>query len=213
MGSKVRAFIRSNLLGLIAIFIALGGTAAATQTGGGASTPASTPALVTRAALHHPTGTAQTAAKKKSRRGPRGPQGPSGPQGPAGLQGTPGAPGAPATIGPWHVVGQSGQPTFGTGWSQVTTGVGLVAFRKDSNGHVYLTGWGQHSGLWNSEDEMFILPPGYRPTRLTWIPINGTDSANTNRAVIFTTGEVLPAATNGTGFAALDGVSFFTDAP
>jgi hypothetical protein len=212
MGRKgVREFIRSNLLGLIAIFIALGGTAAATQTGGGLSTSTSTPSLATRAALQHPLGTAQTARKKKSKRGPAGPPGPSGPQ---GVQGPPGALGAPATIGPWHIVGHAGEPTFGTGWTQSSSagGQGLVAFRKDSNGQVYLTGWGEFTGSWNGTP-MFTLPAGYRPARLTWIPINAAQTDFVQKAAIASSGTVIPSGTSSSSFAVLDGVSFFTDAP
>ncbi len=66
----VHSWVRNNVLGLIAIFIALSGTAVATQ-------------VVTKQG-------AQTAAKKKAKPGPRGPAGPqglAGPQGPAGPQG------------------------------------------------------------------------------------------------------------------------------
>lgn len=63
MKGRRNSWIRGNALGLIAIFIALGGTAAATQ--------------VVRV------DGAQTAAKKKGKRGPAGPQGPQGPPGPS----------------------------------------------------------------------------------------------------------------------------------
>lgn len=69
-------FIRRNALGLIAIFIALGGTAVATQV-------APTTKVVK----------VEAAAKKKGKAGPRGPQGPAGPQGPQGLQGPSGVAG------------------------------------------------------------------------------------------------------------------------
>jgi hypothetical protein len=65
--SGVHAWIRSNILGLVAIFIALSGTAVATQ-------------VVTKDAV-------PTAAKSKAKRGPRGPAGPAGPAGVQGLQG------------------------------------------------------------------------------------------------------------------------------
>ena len=66
---------RSNILGLIAIFIALGGTAVATS-------------------VNSRDG-AQSAAKKKGKRGPAGPQGPAGPPGLQGIQGLQGVEGPP----------------------------------------------------------------------------------------------------------------------
>lgn len=70
-------WIRQNVLGLVAIFIALSGSAVAAQV---ATQPG-----------------AQKALKKKATRGPRGPQGPQGSQGLQGPQGTPGLPGSPDT--------------------------------------------------------------------------------------------------------------------
>jgi hypothetical protein len=74
-------WIRQNILGLVAIFIALSGSAIAAQV---ASQPA-----------------AQKAAKKKAKPipGPQGPAGPQGIQGPQGVQGQPGAPGTPGADG------------------------------------------------------------------------------------------------------------------
>jgi hypothetical protein len=66
-------WIRNNILGLVAIFIALGGTAFAAQVAG-----------------NH--GKAQVA--KKVKKGPRGPAGPQGIPGTQGIQGVPGANGA-----------------------------------------------------------------------------------------------------------------------
>ena len=73
------AWVRSNVLGLVAIFIALSGTAVATQVADDDSK-----------------GNAQ--ASKKKKRGPAGPQGAQGPQGvqgPQGLQGEQGVQGNP----------------------------------------------------------------------------------------------------------------------
>jgi hypothetical protein len=84
MGSgSASSWIRSNVLGLIAIFIALSGSAVAIET------------------TDNPLGTEGKAAKKKGKRGPRGPAGPPGPQ---GQPGTPGEPGAPGATGPSEAV-------------------------------------------------------------------------------------------------------------
>ena len=72
---NTHTWVRQNILGLVAIFIALSGTAVATQV---ASQPGA------------------TTAKKKVRRGPPGPQGPAGFQGATGVQGPPGPSTGPA---------------------------------------------------------------------------------------------------------------------
>ena len=68
-----QAWIRSNILGLVAIFIALSGTAVAANV------------------ASQPGGYADKAAKKKKKvkRGPAGPAGPAGPQGPPGADQAP----------------------------------------------------------------------------------------------------------------------------
>lgn len=63
--SAAHRWIRSNILGLVAIFIALSGTAVAAQV------------------ANDPQGADVSAKKKKGKRGPRGPAGPQGPPGPA----------------------------------------------------------------------------------------------------------------------------------
>jgi hypothetical protein len=120
MGSNgVREFIRSNLLGLIAIFIALGGTAAATQISQREPRASEDSARLARASADQPQPAALTSKKKKARRGPPGPQGPAGPQGPLGPQGPAGSSGgggvspgatvpAGATLrGDWAPLGES----------------------------------------------------------------------------------------------------------
>ena len=67
--SRAHAWIRSNILGFVAIFIALSGTAVAANV-----------------ASQHPG--AHAAKKKKVKRGPAGPQGPQGLQGAQGPAGT-----------------------------------------------------------------------------------------------------------------------------
>jgi hypothetical protein len=74
-GGSAHAWVRGNILGLVAIFIALSGSAVATQ-------------VATKQG-------ATTAAKKK--RGPRGPAGPPGATGPVGAQGAAGLLTGPAS--------------------------------------------------------------------------------------------------------------------
>jgi hypothetical protein len=77
---RTRSWIRQNILGMVAIFIVLSGTAVATNV---ADNPADKD-------------DAQAAKKKKIKRGPAGPPGPPGPQ---GVPGTPGANGLNGTDG------------------------------------------------------------------------------------------------------------------
>jgi hypothetical protein len=76
--SRAHAWIRSNILGFVAIFIALSGSA-----------------IAANVASQHP---GAHAAKKKVKRGPPGPQ---GPQGATGAPGAPGAPGTARGYGHW----------------------------------------------------------------------------------------------------------------
>jgi hypothetical protein len=71
---RVHLWIRHNILGLVAIFIALGGTAFAAQVAG-----------------NH----GKAHAAKKVKRGPPGPAGSQGPVGPQGTAGPPGTAGGP----------------------------------------------------------------------------------------------------------------------
>jgi hypothetical protein len=70
-GASAHGWIRGNVLGLVAILIALSGTAVATQVADSGPRGA----------------TAKKKAKKKAKRGPRGPQGLQGPAGPQGAVG------------------------------------------------------------------------------------------------------------------------------
>ena len=76
---RAHLWIRHNILGLVAIFIALGGTAIAASVGS-----------------HDSERKAHT-SKKRRWRGPAGPQGQPGAQGGQGLQGDQGAQGIPGT--------------------------------------------------------------------------------------------------------------------
>jgi hypothetical protein len=75
-----RDWVRSNVLGFVAIFIALNGSAIALQTDGGNDGQKA----------------AKAAKKKRGPRGPAGPQGPAGPVGPVGPQGPSGGGGLPS---------------------------------------------------------------------------------------------------------------------
>jgi hypothetical protein len=98
------AWIRSNIVGLVAVFLALSGTAVATQ-------------VVTKDGAH------KAAKAKKGPRGPAGPAGATGPAGPAGATGPAGMAGAP---GPAGTTGQDATTAFGTGSLTTTTSFQVV---------------------------------------------------------------------------------------
>jgi hypothetical protein len=64
---------------------------------------------------------------------------------------------------PWHVVGAPGEPTFiGTWKAESFPTFDSVAFYKDHEGIVHLRGLAV-GGTSGSEEEIFRLPPGFRP--------------------------------------------------
>lgn len=93
------------------------------------------------------------------------------------LGGKPASDFATASAEPVRIVGAPGQPAFREGW-----GVGgdeqVPGFWKDPFGTVYLQGQaGRSSG---SEEVIFTLPPGYRPTNNSYFstyPSGGTGTA------------------------------------
>ena len=101
--SPAHSWLRSNVLGLVAIFIALNGTAVAVQTASEGNSR--TPAAAKKSAK----------AKAKAKRGPAGPQGPAGSLGPPGAQGPPGIQGAQGIQGPPGTSGVGGPPSGAAG--------------------------------------------------------------------------------------------------
>jgi hypothetical protein len=89
------SFVRTHAIGLLALFVALSGTAVAVSDRAGSA--GDTAAQVAKK------GEKGKNEKKKKKRGPRGRPGPAGPQGPQGPQGLPGSDGndgAPGAAGP-----------------------------------------------------------------------------------------------------------------
>jgi hypothetical protein len=84
-------WVRQNILGLVAIFIALGGTTMAAQV-----------------ATQQGEKAAQSKKKKKGKRGPRGRPGPAGQPGQPGAPGLPGSPGLVGGTGPTGLEGPPG---------------------------------------------------------------------------------------------------------
>ena len=103
---QIGRWARNNVLGLIAIFIALTGTAV----GAGIASHTAAPNAVSRSATRQ--------AETASRRGPRGPAGPPGPAGPQGAAGQNGTNGGRGPSDAWFnfnngptTIGQTASPT------------------------------------------------------------------------------------------------------
>lgn len=124
------------------------------------------------------------------------------------LAGKPASDYAAAKAEPVRIVGASGQPQFREGW-----GVGgdeqAPGFWKDPFGTVYLQGQaGRSSG---SEDVIFNLPPGYRPTNNSYFstyPSGGTGDVS---IAVFPNGDVELfgfSESGDDGFVGLGGIVF-----
>jgi hypothetical protein len=104
---------------------------------------------------------------------------------------------------PWHVVGAPGEPEFLGTWFSVGTSYGPVAFYKDQTGVVHLKG---PAGNAVPGEEIFRLPPGFRPDPSTFVAFPVICSCLEDRLEISgSNGEVRVA--NGT-FVYLEGISF-----
>ena len=230
-------WLRNNVLGLVAIFIALSGTAIATNV---ASEPD------------------QAAKAAKGKRGPRGPAGPAGAQGPQGLQGPAGSAdtgaqilakllpvdgagtgldadlldglssaaflGSTAVAGgdlagnypnptlkapeAWHVVGAMGQPAFQGAWVNVDPSGPTAAFYRDPFGIVHLKGLIEDGG---NGTTAFTLPAGYRPAFTSNFPsVSYASPVSVANILISALGAVNPFAANASTAdgITLDGITF-----
>lgn len=77
-----------------------------------------------------------------------------------------------------HLVGEAGEPAFGTGWSNLGGGYQRLAFWLDEASEiVYLEGVVSTSGA--GANPMVTLPVGYRPLENKLLPGTKYDGANT----------------------------------
>lgn len=78
---------------------------------------------------------------------------------------------------PWHVVGGAGEPQFQNGCSNIGSFDSTVAFLKDHEGFVHLKG---QYVCGASAKVPFQLPVGYRPARDTfeWFPQSGSSGGS-----------------------------------
>jgi hypothetical protein len=191
---SVGRYLARHHLALLALFVALGGTAVAVGGGSSGEIRACVKKANGRVRIVGPKELCRPSERrltwnKVGRAGPTGPTGPSG---------------SAATPDGWHLVGAPGEPAFSPPWQAVPATP--LAFRRDGEGQVLLKGQAYPVGAWGSY--VFVLPPGYRPSAEVDLPvISYTIPA---RMVIEPDGRVVPTTPTG-GYsvnAFFDGMSF-----
>jgi len=212
---RLRSPSPAFVISLLALFVALGGSAYAATglsknsvgtkqlknnavTGpkikNGAVTAAkiNTKGLTVPNALHASTADSATNATQATSAAPSGAAG-------GALAGSYPNPGL-APIEAWHEVGAAGQPAFQNGWTNFGAGFSTLAFAKDSAGFVHLKGT-ITAGAFGVA--VFTLPAGYRPAQNLALPV-----AIERNADIFTTGDVELFQSGAETNAGFDGLSF-----
>jgi hypothetical protein len=94
---------------------------------------------------------------------------------------------ATAKAEPVRIVGASGQPQFNEGWG-LGGGEQVPGFWKDPFGTVYLQG--QAGRDFGSEDVIFTLPPGYRPTENSYFSTYPSGGSGTVAIAVLANGDV-----------------------
>jgi hypothetical protein len=216
-------WIRQNVLGLVAIFIALSGTALATTVASDGNQ-------------------AVRAVKAKVKRGP------PGPQGPAGAPGQNGSPDTGAQIlnklgsvdgsgsgldadkldnldstdlvtqgtEAWHELGVAGNDCTANDqfcggpncqWQNLGGNNSTGAYLRDRLGFVHLKGIVQVSGsdLTGCSGLIFVLPPGYRSAKIEAFAVPSNDALG---VIYLQFGGPYLQAGQGTVWVSLDGISF-----
>lgn len=150
-----------------------------------------------------------------SKQGPQGAPGQQGSPGPAGAAGTtaPIQPEAVHFVSPPVAAGcdvspgtYCGTPGPGNAQWQNFQDWGPVGYQKDAAGYVHLQGGSAFGGSGNTSDQIFYLPPGYRPAVKTQIAATECDGTAIS-VLIGTDGSIDPDPVNFL-CVILDGVSF-----
>lgn len=206
---------RLTFLAAVAI-VAIAGVAVAAQGGGSGD--------VTICAEKHG-GDLSLAAKGKCGKGEKklviAKKGPQGIPGQAGTAGAAGAAGTTASIQPEpvHLVAPPvagdcganpgtfcGSTTESGGHWRNFADWGAVGYQKDAAGYVHLQGGAAFGGEGNTVDQMFYLPPGFRPAAKTQIATTECDGTAIS-VLIGTDGSIDPDPVNFL-CVVLDGISF-----
>lgn len=130
-------------------------------------------------------------------------RGPAGPQGPPGV----------VPVSSWITVGGAGAPAFKAcdlgPWSNFnTTTNNAASFSRDGFGFVHLRGTVTCASDLSTQD-IFDLPPGYRPARNEQFPTIAGPTGVFNGIAVNTAGQIKPALSTGTAhWISLDGITF-----
>jgi hypothetical protein len=153
-------FLRRNTIGMLALFLALGGTTYAASTALIGKNTVASPQVV-NGSLQTKDLSKKARIALKGNRGLRGLAGAQGAKGATGAQGVQGPPGPQIPLEAVHRIGAAGEPTFGTNWANFNAGFEAAGFYKDPWGIVHLVGdFGSAAGR---SLTIFTLPAGYRP--------------------------------------------------
>lgn len=93
---------------------------------------------------------------------------------------------AAAKAEPVHIVGTAGQVPFGSGWGP--GGEQEPGFWKDPFGTVYLQGHAEHFA--GTDDVIFNLPPGFRPTENSYFSTYPSGGTGTVAIAVYANGDV-----------------------
>ena len=107
---------------------------------------------------------------------------------------------------PLHTVGAPGQPAFQNSWKNQGSGTALAAFYKDREGVVHLQG----NVKGGSVGVVFTLPPGYRPAvsqEFAALTVNSGPTRAINQLEVQDDGDVVLYEPVG-DWASLSGISF-----
>lgn len=107
---------------------------------------------------------------------------------------------------PYRAVGAPGQPGFESGWTNFPEGLATVAFYKDPVGVVHLRGTALSPAKISNLAAIFTLPPGYRPSATLYFNIFDIDA--TQPLYVGANGAIVTGCDKSTCYAPLDGISF-----
>ena len=183
----ISEYIRRNILGLVAIFIALSGAAVATNV------------------ATNQTGDTEVAKVAEKERGLQGAPGPS--SGAAGGESTGTNPDpTPKPPETWHEIGAVGEPAFQNSWAGVASN-STPAFYRDSFGVVHLKGPVEDGA---NNTTVFTLPRNSRPAEtMNFAVVSHAPSLGIAKAQVTTGGDVrLFTGGSTAGGVSLGGVTF-----